>query len=62
MCKEWAKTDCQKEHGRQKRVTEEEVEDQSSFGKTVSNEILKTKERTTKRGRPFQKAEGDGES
>ena len=61
MCKEWAKTDCQKEHGRQKRVTEE-VEDQSSFGKTVSNEILKTKERTIKSGRPFQKTEGNGES
>ncbi|KAI0224012.1 hypothetical protein LSAT2_024944 [Lamellibrachia satsuma] len=41
MCKEWAKTDCQKEHGKQKRVAEEEEEDQSCDGKTVSNEILK---------------------
>ncbi|KAI0211391.1 TBC1 domain family member 2B [Lamellibrachia satsuma] len=31
----------QKEHGKQKRVAEEEEEDQSCDGKTVSNEILK---------------------
>ena len=29
MCKEWVKTDCKKEHGKQKRVAEEEEEDQS---------------------------------
>ena len=33
--------DYQKEHGKQKRVAEEEEEDQSCDGKTVSNEILK---------------------
>ena len=54
MCKEWVETDCQKEHGKQKKVTEEEEEDQSCNGKTVSNEILS--------GRPSQKTEGDGES
>ena len=41
MCKEWVKTDCQKEHGKQKRAAEDEEEDQSCDGKTVSNEILK---------------------
>ncbi|KAI0219885.1 hypothetical protein LSAT2_028586 [Lamellibrachia satsuma] len=41
MCKEWAKTDCQKEQGKQKKLAEEEEEDQSCDGKTVSNEILK---------------------
>ena len=41
MCEEWTKTDCQKEHGKQKRVAEEEEEDQSYDGKTVSNDILK---------------------
>ena len=41
MCKEWVKTDCQKEHGKKKRVAEEEEEDQSCDGKTVSNEIWK---------------------
>ena len=55
------KTDCQKEHGKQKRVTEEEEEDQSYDGKTVSNEILKRQERTVKFGRPPQKTEGNGE-
>ena len=60
MRKERAKTDSQKEHGRQKRVTEEE--DQSCVGKIVSNEILKMKVRTAKSGRPLQKTEGDGES
>ena len=56
MCKEWAKTDCQKEHGKQKRVVEEE-EDQSCNGKTVSNETLKGQVRTAKSGRPSQKTE-----
>ncbi|KAI0224572.1 Replication factor C subunit 2 [Lamellibrachia satsuma] len=41
MCKEWVKTDCQKEHGKQKTVAEEDEEDQSCDGKTASNEILK---------------------
>ncbi|KAI0240771.1 hypothetical protein LSAT2_008467 [Lamellibrachia satsuma] len=41
MCKEWVKTDCQKEHGKQKRVAGEEEEDQRCDGKTVSNEVLK---------------------
>ena len=54
MCKEWAKTDCQKEHGKQKRVAEEEEEDQSCDGKTVSNKILKGQVRTAKSGRPPQ--------
>ena len=45
MCKEWAKTDCQKELGKQKRVAEEEEdEDQSCDGKTVSNETSKGQE------------------
>ena len=43
MCKEWAKTDCQKEHGKQKRVAEEDEEDQSCNGK---NEILNGQVRT----------------
>ena len=60
MYNEWVKTDCQKEHGKQKRVAEEE-EDQSCEGKTVSNEILKGQVRTAKSGRPSQKTEGDGE-
>ena len=49
------KTDCQKEHGKQKGVAEEE-EDQSCDGKTVSNEILKGQVRTAKSGR-----QGNGE-
>ena len=61
MCKEWVKTDCQEEHGKQKRVTEEEEEDQSCDGKTVSNEILKGQVRTAKSDRPSQKTGGDGE-
>ena len=60
MCKEWVKTDCQKEHGKQKTVAEEE-EDQSYDGKTVSNEVLKGQVRTAKSGRPPQKTKGDGE-
>ena len=59
MYKEWAKTDYQKEHGKQKRVAEK---DQSCDGKTVSNEILKGQVRTAKSGRPLQKTQGDGES
>ena len=55
------KTDCQKEPGKQKRAAEEEEEDQSCDGKTVSNEILKGQVRTAKSGRPSQKTEGDGE-
>ena len=62
MCKEWTKTDCQKENGKQKRVTEEEEEDQSCDGKTVSNEILKGQVRTIESGRTSQKTEGDGEN
>ena len=54
MYKEWAKTDRQNEHGKQKRLAEEEEEDQSCDGKTVSNEILKGQVRTAKRGRPSQ--------
>ena len=46
------KTDCQKEHGKQKRVAEEEEEDQNCDGKTVSNEIWKGQVRTAKSGRP----------
>ena len=42
-------------------LAEEEEEDQSCDGKTVSNEILKGQVRTTKSGRPSQKTEGDGE-
>ena len=42
------KTDCQKEHGKQKRVAEEEVEDQRCDGKIVSNETLKGQERMWK--------------
>ena len=61
MCKEWVKTDCQKEHGKQKMVAEEEEEDQSCDRKTVSNEILKGQVRMAKSGRPSQKTEGDGE-
>ena len=38
MCKEWAKTDCQKEHRKQKRVAEEE-EDQSCNVKTVKQHL-----------------------
>ena len=62
MCKEWATTDCQKEHGKQKRVAEEEEEDKSFDGKTVSNEIFKGQVRTAKNGRPSQKTEGDEEN
>ena len=40
---------------------EEEEEDQSCGGKTVSNEIWKGQVRTAKRGRPPQKTEGNGE-
>ena len=54
------KTDCRKERGKQKRVAEEEEEDQNYDGKTVSNEILKGQVRTAKSGRPSQKTEGDG--
>ena len=61
MCKEWVKTDCEKEHGKQKRAAEEEQEDQSCDEKTVSNKILKGQVRTAKSGRPSQKTEGDGE-
>ena len=61
MCKEVLKTDCHKEHGKQKRVAEEEEEDQSCDGKTVSNKIFKRQVRTTKSGRPSQKTEGGGE-
>ena len=39
MCKEWVKTDCQKEHGKQKRVAEEEEEDQNYDGKTVKRDL-----------------------
>ena len=42
-------------------MTEEEEEDQSYDGKTVSNEMLKGQERTAKFGRPPQKTEGNGE-
>ena len=52
MCKEWAKTDCQKEHGEETRVAEEEEEDQSCDRKTVSNEILKGQVQTANSGRP----------
>ena len=61
MCKEWVNTEFKKEHGKQKRVAEEEGEDQSCDGKTVSNEILEGQVRTAKNGRPPQKTEGDGE-
>ena len=44
------------------KTEEEKEEDQSCVGKIVSNEILKTKVRTAKSGRPSQKTEGDGES
>ena len=47
------------EHGKQKRVAEEEEEDQSCDGKTLSNEILKGQVRTAKSGRPPQKTEGE---
>ena len=40
---------------------EEEEEDQSCDGKTVSKEILKGQVRTAKSGRPSQKTEGGGE-
>ena len=50
-----------KEHGKQKRVAEEEEEDQNCGGKTVSNEIWKGQVRTAKRGRSPQKTEGNGE-
>ena len=40
---------------------EEEEEDQSCDGKTVSNEILKGQVRMAKSGRPPQKTEGNGE-
>ena len=56
------KTDCQTEHGKQKRVAEEEKEDQSCDGKTMSNEILQGQVRTAKSGRSSQMTEGDGES
>ena len=52
------KTDCQKEHGKQKKVAEEEDEDQSCGGKTVSNEIWKGQVRTAKSGRPPKKTRG----
>ena len=44
MCKECLKTDCQKEHGKQKRVAEEEdeEEDQSCDGKTVKRDLERT--------------------
>ena len=61
MCKEWVKTNYHKEHGKQKRVAEEDEEDQSCDGTTVSNEILKGQVRTAKSGIPSQKTEGDGE-
>ena len=61
MGKEWVKTDCQKEHGKQKRAAEEEEEDQSCDGKTVSNDMWKWQVRTAKSGRPPRKTEGDGE-
>ena len=61
MCKNLVKTECQKELGKQKRVAEEEEEDQSCDGKTVSNEILKGQVRTAESGRPPQKTERDGE-
>ena len=48
-----------KDHGKQKRVTEVEEEEQSCDKKTVSNEILKGVVRTAKSGRPSQKTEGD---
>ena len=60
MFKECVKTDCQKEHGKQKRVAKEDEEDQSCDGNTVSNEILKGQIRTAKSGRPSQKSEGNG--
>ena len=49
-----------KELGKQKRVAEEEEEDQRCYGKTVSNEILKGQVRMAKSRRPPQKTEGDG--
>ena len=55
-------TDCQKEHGKQKSLAEEDEEDQSCDRKTVPNEILKGQVRTAKSERPSQKTEGDGES
>ena len=42
----------QKDYGKQKRVTEEEEEDQSCDGEIVSNEIWKGQVRTAKSGRP----------
>ena len=50
-----------REHGKQKRVAEEEEEDQSCDGKTVSNEILKGQVRTAKSGRSLHETEGDAE-
>ena len=41
---------------------EEEEEDQSCDGKSVSNKILKGQVRTAKSGRPSQKTEGNNES
>ena len=61
MCKEWATTDCQKEPGNKKRVAEEEEEDKSCDGKTVSNEIFKGQVGTAKNG-PSQKTEGAEEN
>ena len=55
------KTDCQKEHGKQKRAAEEEEEDKSCDGKNVSNEILKGHVQTAKSGRPPRKTKGNGE-
>ena len=50
-----------KEHGKQKKAAEEEEENHSCDGKTVSNVILKGQVRTAKSGRPPQKTEGNGE-
>ena len=43
-------------------MAEEEEEDQSCDGETVSNEIWKGQVRTAKSGRPSQKTEGNEES
>ena len=44
MCKEWVKTDCKNEHGKQKRMTEEEEEDQSCDGNTVEDHRRRQRE------------------
>ena len=56
------KTDCQKEHGKQKRVAEEEEEDQSCDGKTVSNEMWKEQVQTAQSGRQREMENSNNES